>query len=226
MRRLFRWAFRVVLGLIVLVVLGAVAFILLLDTLAREAVISRLRSRTGMDVKVASVQVGLLSPTFSIEGLKLYNTVDFGGSLCLDMPELHAEYDRAAFRNRQLHLALLRLDLAELDVVIDKHDRMNFDTLRHESQWPNRRKTAVGNLRFTKIDVLNVSLGRFHLTNQASGKSEEVDFGIKNQILRNVKTSADLSALGLAALPRGQSSGARAASLDLPQVIEDLLASP
>ena len=50
----------------------------------------------------------------SIEGLKLYNAPAFGGGICLEMPELHVEYDTAALRSRQLHLTLMRLDVEQV----------------------------------------------------------------------------------------------------------------
>ena len=225
MRRLFRWAFRIVLGLIILAVVAAVAVILLMDTLTKEVIVSRLRSQTGMEVKIASVHVGLLSPTLSIEGLKLYNAADFGGSVCLDMPELHLEYDPAALRARKLHVTLLRLDVKELSLTVDKLKRSNMDTLKRKSKEPGRQKWEWEKLKFTSIDVLNVTLGKFHVNNQATGRGEEMDFGVKNQILRNVKTGKDLSPLGLSALSRGKqtSSGDTNADMDLNQVLENLL---
>jgi uncharacterized protein involved in outer membrane biogenesis len=226
MRRLLRWGFRLVLGLVVLIVVAAAVMILLLDTLAKEVIVNRLRSRTGMEVKVGSVHVGLLSPTLSIENVKIYNTADFGGSVCLDMPELHLEYDPSALRAGHLHLTLLRLDIAELSLVVNKSNRMNFDTLKRKSNESNDHKTRLERMKFTGIDVLNVTLGKFHKTNLASGRSEEMDFGIKNQVLRNVKTGGDLSPLGVAALSHPKPNSPGNTDMDLGQVIEELLKTP
>ena len=110
MRRLFRWALYLFIVLAVLVVAG----ILLLNTIVKQVVESRLRSSTGMDVRIGQIDVGLLSPTLTIENLKIYNTADFGGSVFLDMPELHMEYDPHAIRAGQFHFKLVRLDLAEV----------------------------------------------------------------------------------------------------------------
>jgi len=226
MRRLFRWGVRLVLGLIALIVVAAVVMLLLLDTLAKEVIVNRLRSRTGMEATAGSVHVGLLSPTLSIENVKLYNTSDFGGSLCLDMPELQIQYDPSALRAGRLHLTLLRLDITELSLVVDKRNRMNFDTLKRKTNESNHHKTSVEKLKFTGIDVLNVTLGKFHTTNLASGRSEEMDFGIKNQVLRNVKTGGDLSPLGVAAFSRPKPSSPGNTDVDLGQVLAELLKSP
>jgi uncharacterized protein involved in outer membrane biogenesis len=226
MRRLFRWVFRMVFGLILLALAGVVVVILLRDTMTKEILVSRLRSRTGLEAEISAVHVGLLSPTITIEGLKLYNTADFGGTVCLDIPELHLEYDASALRARQLHLTLLRLDVADLSLVVDKNGRSNFETLKKKSKEPGRHSSAVEKLKFTCIDVMIVTLGKFHLANLASGRGEEINFGVKNQILRNVKSGADLSSLGLAALSQGKSSAPGRADQDLEQVLESLFKAP
>jgi uncharacterized protein involved in outer membrane biogenesis len=226
MRRLIRWVIRLVLGLILLVLAGAVVAILLLDTISKELLVSRLRSNTGMEVKINSVHVGLLSPTLSIEGFKLYNTANFGGSVCLDMPELHLEYDPSALRARQLHVTLLRLDLAELTQIVDKQGRNNFSVPGKKTADSTARKNQALKLTFTGIDVMNVTLGKYRQTNLGSGRGEEIDFGIKNRILRNVKTEADLAPLGLPMSFRSHAPGAGDSGLDLIQVLDRIIGDP
>jgi uncharacterized protein involved in outer membrane biogenesis len=226
MRRLFRWAFRIVLGLIVLAVVAAVAVILLLDTLTKEFIVNRLRSQTGMEVKISSVHVGLLSPTLSVEGLKLYNTPAFGGSVCLDMPELHLEYDPHALRGRRLHVTLLRLELAEVSIVLDKSGRSNFEKLKQKSKDSTGHKSSGEKLKFTGIDVLNFTPGKLRISNLASGRTEEIDFGAKNEILRDVRPDADLASLGLTMLSRGNASAKGGADLDLSHLFDSLLKTP
>jgi hypothetical protein len=222
MRRLFRWVIRIAFGLIIMAIILTVAAILLADTITKEIIVSRLRSQTGMEVKVGSVHLGLFSPTLSVEGVKLYNTADFGGALSLDLPELSLEYDFSALRARQLHLKLLRLNVTELSVVVSKSGRMNFDTWKEKSKEEDKHKSASEKLKFVGIDVLNVTLGKFHVNNKRTGRSEEVNFGNKNQILLNVKTGADLSPLGLTTLLQSESMSSREANMDLNQVLLSL----
>jgi uncharacterized protein involved in outer membrane biogenesis len=226
MRRLFRWVVRIVLGLILLAVAMVVVVILLRDTITKGIIVRRLRSQTGMESSISAVHVGWLAPTISIEGLKLYNTADFGGAVCLDVPELRLEYDAAALRSRQLHLTLLRLDVADLSCVVDKNGRNNFEMLKKKGKESGRHKSASEKWKFTGIDVLNVTLGKFHLANLASGRGQEINFGIKNQILRHVKTGADLSPLGLAALSHSRDPSTGGDDVDLDQVLESLFKAP
>ena len=211
------------LGLVLLVVVLAVAGLLLLDTIVREVAVSRIHSGTGMEVRIQSVHVGLLTPTMTIEGLKLYNTPEFGGAVCLSMPELYVEYDPLAIRSRQLHLRLVRLDLAEVLLVQDKKGRSNFDALEKSGRKSGAKKTAGEGFKFTVIDTLNLSLGKFHLSNLASGRSEEINFAVKNQILHDVKSEDDLGGLALLLAVRHGSS-TNSSTLDLGGLLKGLTA--
>jgi uncharacterized protein involved in outer membrane biogenesis len=229
MRRLFRWVIGLALGLLFLAVVCVAAIVLLRDRLARDMLVNRLRLATGMEVKISAVHVGLLSPTLSIEGFKLYNTADFGGALCLDMPELHIQYDRSALRARQLHLTLLRLDLSELSVVVDKNGRKNFDPLQKKKKDHKdaaKPKDSPGQWKFTGIDVMNATLGTFHMSNLASGQGEKIEFSVTNQILRHVKSWSDLAPLGLTTLSHGKAASSDGSEVDLSQLLDSVLKAP
>ena len=222
MRRLIRLALYLFVVLVVLVV----AAVLLLNTIVKQVVQSRMRARTGMDARIGQVDVGLLSPTITIENFKLYNTADFGGSVFIDMPELHLEYDPLAVRSGKLHFKLVRLDLAEIALVQDKKGRLNVRDLENRSRAASGgKKSSADDFKFTGIDTLNLTLGKFRLSNLASGREEEIQFGIKNQISHNVKTEADLSGLSLFLAARAAMVGPTTNSpLDLPALLQSLTA--
>jgi hypothetical protein len=226
MRRPFRWVLRLVPVLLIPAVVGLVTVILMRDTIARDMLVRRLRSNTGMEVSIRAVHVGLRSPTLTIEGLKLYNPPEFGGSLGLDLAELRLQYDWPALRAQRLHLTSLRLDLRELSILKDQKGRNNFGPPRRKPQGSAARKNATGRLEFTGIDVLDVSLGKFRLSDAASGRGEEIDFAITNQVLRDVKSEKDLSPLGLGALSHGNASSPGNPDFDLSQFLDNLLGRP
>ncbi len=220
-RRLIRLALYLVILLVVLVV----AAVLLLNTIVKEVVVSRLRASTGMDVRIEKIDVGLLSPTITIENFKLYNTADFGGSLFLDMPELHLEYDPVAIRSGTLHFKLVRLNLAEIALVQDKKGRLNVQTLDTKSHATSGggKKTSADDIKFSGIETLNLTLGKFRLSNLASGHEEEITFGIKNQILHNVKSQNDLVGLPLLMASRAMMTPTSTNSpLDLSSLLRTL----
>ena len=221
MTRPIRWVFRIALGLFIVVVLVVVAGILFLDTIVRNVLVSRMRESTGMEVKIDSVHVGLRSPTMTIKGFKLYNTAAFGGSLCLDMPELHVEYDRSALRAGTLHLPLMRLNLALINLVEDKHGKSNFEAMNMGADQSASHTNSLNGLDFAGIDTLNLSLGKLHVSNLRSGEEEDVDFAITNQIFHNVKSDADLT--GVAALMAIRSSGSAGhTNIDFSELLKTL----
>lgn len=186
MKFIFRWAFRLLILVIVLVVAG----ILLLDTIVRSLMESRIRAETGMDVKITRVNVGLASPTFTVEGFKLYNPAEFGGLPFLDLPELHLEYDREAAQRGKLRFKLVRVNLAEISVVKNQKGQLNIAAL---AALENKNTNQTQQLEFEGIDVLNLTLGKLNyvdLTNPALNR--ELRMGLNNEIVNNVRTAADL----------------------------------
>ncbi|HEX3988973.1 MAG TPA: AsmA family protein [Verrucomicrobiae bacterium] len=223
MIRPIRWLLRIAAALFLLAVIAVVAGIMLLDTFVRSIMVKGLHTSTGMNVRIASVHVGLRQPVIEIEGLKLYNTAEFGGKLCLDMPELHLEYDPAALRTGTYRFPLVRLNLAEIDVVTDKKGRSNFDAIAKQSKEAKSGTNTLSGIKFAGIDNLDLTLGKLHVSNLKSGQDEEVSFGIKNQIFHNVKSEADITGVALLMAMRGSSSGGHS-GLDLNQVLKNLTA--
>src|SRR5512144_2709104 len=117
MKTLFKWLVRIIVSLFLLAVLLLVIGVLLKDVIAKSLAERNLRDSTGMDAKISKLEVNLGTPTVNLEGLKLYNTPEFGGSTFLDLPELRIEYIPGDIREGKLHFKSVRLNLAEVHVV-------------------------------------------------------------------------------------------------------------
>jgi uncharacterized protein involved in outer membrane biogenesis len=200
MKFIFKWLLRLFLLAVVLVVI----FFLSLDSILRVVMENRIRAQTGMDAEIGKFTLGLAEPTITIKDLKLFNPPSFGGTLFLDIPEIHAEYDRAALAKSNLHVTLLRFNLGELDIVKNQAGQTNIFSIAalpsvKKSGGKGKSFTAQTGLEFTGIDVLNVSIGKaqfIDLKDQHNNRSQEI--GIENCVMKNVKTPTDLA--GLAAL--------------------------
>ena len=125
MRTIFRWLFRIAILLLVLGVLVGIGALLLKDSLARSLAEKNLRDSTGMDAKIARFDVGILTPTVNVEGLRIYNRPEFGGGSFLDLPELRLEYDPDLLREGKLRLKTVRLHTAEVTGVKGKDGKTN-----------------------------------------------------------------------------------------------------
>jgi AsmA family len=201
MKFLFRWAFRLFILLIILVISG----VLLLDTIVKEVTEYRIRRETGLDVKIGKMQVGIFNSKVTIENLIIYNSAEFGGSPLVDMPELHVEYDRDALFSRKLHCKLVRFNLARLNLVEDKNGNLNVAQLQKRlqqtsgnTQPASTNKTSKGDFQFTGIDTLNLTLGKATVLKMKQPKDVlEIKMDIQNQVLTNVQTVQDLGGVGL-----------------------------
>ena len=137
MKWVFKWTFRLVLLFVILMVVLALS----LDSIFKALIERQIRAGTGMDAKIGKLSVSWLSPVVRIENFKLYNSAEFGGTPFLDIRELHLEYDRAAITRRTLHVKLLRLDLAELNVVKSEGDAriLSLSSPRRPPATPDRK---------------------------------------------------------------------------------------
>jgi hypothetical protein len=189
---IFRWGFRLLILLVVLL-----AFLVLCkDALIKSWLEHRIRAQTGMDVQIGRLDIGLFTPTVNFEGLRLFNTAQFGGMPLVDIPDLYLEYDRPAFLRRVLHFKLVRLDLEELNIVEDANGKSILQW------WQDRQeklpKNSNESLDFTGIDVLNLSLGTIRMVSLADpARSRTVRIGLENEVLKNLQSANDLSGLVL-----------------------------
>ena len=220
-RRLFRWA----LYFLILVVVLAVASLLLLNTVAKQFLQSQLRSQTGMDVAIGNVDVGLSTPTISIEDLRIYNTPEFGGSVFLRVPELFVDYDRDALRGRKVHLNLLRLNVAEIGIVKDKKGRLSFDRLEQQGRGSSSStNSSPGGLTFGGIDTLNLTLQKLRVETMDNARPSEVNFGLTNQIFHNLKSNADWQNMAIILAGRASAAaGSTNTDLEMQKIFRQLL---
>lgn len=184
-----------------LLVLLVILFFVFFDSIMKVVAENRIRAQTGMDARIGKFSVGLLSPVVTIEDFKLYNTAEFGGTLFIQIPELRVEYDRAALADRNLHIKLMRFNMSELSVVRNEAGRTNIMELMRRPSVPGKKRPGdgglsggpLGDIKFTGIDVLNLSLGKVRFIDlRMPDKSVDLNLNVRDQILKNVKTERDL----------------------------------
>ena len=199
---MFKWIFKWLFRLALLAVLLVVGFLLSLDSILRISIEHNIRAQTGMDAEIGRVEVGWTEPTFEIQDLKIYNPPSFGGTPFLDVPEIHIEYDRMALLRSELHLTLLRLNLAELDIVRNRDGNINVFSL---GQPPKKNSGIVvpsfkkeTGYDFEGIDALNVSFNKVkYIDLQNSRNNREDTVGLQNCVVPDVKSARDLAGLAV-----------------------------
>ncbi len=198
---MIRWFFKWILRLLILTVALVVIFLLSLNSILRILIEHNIRAQTGMDAEIGEFKLGWVAPTIEIQDLKIYNPPDFGGALFLDIPEIHVEYDRPALLEKEIHLTLLRFNLAELDIVRNQDGQMNIFTFAKTPQKNSsphaapsfKKQTGYG---FKGIDALNVSFSRAKFIDLKNPNNDrEQTIGIQNVVIANVKSANDLAVL-------------------------------
>jgi hypothetical protein len=195
-RFIFRWLFRLLLLGIVL----AVAAILVKDTIIKSLVTTAVARKIGLPVKIGVMEVGLLTPTVSLENIVIYNSAEFGGAPFLEIPELYIEYDLRDARNRETHFHLMRLKMREINIVESAQGKTNlFELLKRVVPGGfslHRPKGSRKLEHFRGIDVLNLSVDHVKYTSLRNPRhNQETAVAIRNDIIQNVSTEQDISAI-------------------------------
>jgi uncharacterized protein involved in outer membrane biogenesis len=198
MKWLFKWALRLTIASAALLIL----LIVFKDPILRVAVERRIQTQTGLEAQIGKFSSSMGSHAVTIQNLKLYNTAAFGGKPFLDVPELHVEFDPLALAGHKLHITLMRLNLAELDIVKNEAGQTNVMSLLEKARTQPPKagggRATVSGFEFEGIDVLNLSLGKarfIDLKNERNNR--EIKFGLQNQVVKNVKSEQDLLGVAL-----------------------------
>jgi hypothetical protein len=182
----------------------------------KQVVAKEVHDVLGLGAEADSLSVGILEPKVTAGNLKLFNSAEFGGTLFMDMPEFHVEYDTSALKRHEIHITLLRVNIKELDVVKSSSGTTNLASILNTIAplSPNgggRKFTPLNGYTFTGIDVLNFSLGTAKFVDLKDQKRNcTVNINLQNVIVKNVITSADLQGL------KGQISGKGGHLVGLP----------
>ena len=202
MRFIVRWLFRLLIAGLVL----TIGLVLVKDRVLKELLAGQIRRETGLETRIGHFEMGVVSPTLTVEDLRIYNPAEFGGSVFLHVAECHIEYDAAALLQRRVQLRLFRLNLAEATVVESPAGPSNLEFIGNRL----RRKQAAAprdDFTFGGLDMLNLTLGRLHRINLANpNRVQTMNLGVQNEIYTNLRTEGDvLLTLGRLALRVGLS---------------------
>jgi len=195
------WFFRTLWWLTFVVIFLVIIVLANREWIARQMIERQIRSATGLDPEIGSLSFGVMDPNVTFDNFRIYNPAEYGGTLFLDVPDLHIEYDRAALRHREMHITLMRVNLQEIDVVKNEAGVTNImsflNTLApRKSGGGGRTFTPLNGYKFTGIDLLNLSIGRVKfvsLKDQRLNRTAAIN--LQNLIYTNVVTSADLHGL-------------------------------
>jgi hypothetical protein len=193
--------FRLFLAAVGLAAGAAIVFLLTYNAILRNTIQHQIRAQTGMDAEIHSFKLAIFAPTMEIQNTKIYNPPSFGGAPFLDIPEIHVEYDRAAFLKKEIHITLMRFNLAELDIVKNQNGQTNVFAFGTKLSAKKSGAAAINfkqqtSYDFKGIDTLNISIGKVKFIDLTDRRNDrEQTIGINNLVMQNVKSLNDLAGL-------------------------------
>ena len=196
MRFLFRWAYRLLILLIVL----AIGLFLTKDALTKWWIVSEFREQ-GMDAKIGQLEIGFpLNSTVSASNVTIYNLSEYGGAPMLKIDDLFIDCDFSELMNvrRKLkpHFRQVRIGIIEFNLVETKGGKRNLISVP-DAVAKSSAQLALGEspLYFT-IGNLNFTWERLKFTNLAdAGKSRDVNINIEGYTVQDVEKLSDLRPL-------------------------------
>ncbi|MDP6306444.1 MAG: hypothetical protein QGH02_03805 [Verrucomicrobiota bacterium] len=196
MRFLFRWAYRLLILLIVL----AIGLFLTKDALAKWWIVSEFREQ-GMDAKIGQLEIGFpLNSTVSASNVTIYNLPEYGGAPMLKIDDLFIDCDFSELMNvrRKLkpHFRQVRIGITEFNLVETKAGSRNLISVPDALAKSSAQLALDESPLYFTIGNLNFSWERLKFTNLAdAGKSRDVNINIEGYTVQDVEKLSDLRPL-------------------------------
>ncbi len=162
---------------IFLVIIGVLVFGLSIskDSLIKGAVQSIAHRATGLELKIQSLHLGLLTSLIDIRGLRLMNPSGFKDRVMFDFPEIFVDLQlKELLLQRKIHLAQVRLNLAEVTVVKNKDGRLNLDALKPAGGGKPAEPRKAGKGPEILIDRLELKIGRVVYKDYSAGGAPQI----------------------------------------------------
>lgn len=120
---------RILLITFAVALVGAGAALLVKDYVIRKMIRDATRALGGFEVSVDKVDIGFLSPTIEMTGIKVLNPTNYPVREALEINRLFVRYDRRFLTGGTRHVPELDLDLARIVFVQLPDGRANLDEL-------------------------------------------------------------------------------------------------
>jgi hypothetical protein len=196
MRFLFRWAFRLLILLMVL----AFGLFLTKDALAKWWIVGEFREQ-GMDVRIGQLEIGFpLNSTVAASDITVFNLPEYGGSPMLEIEDLFIDCDFPELWNvrRKLkpHFRQIRIRIGEFNLVETQGGARNLISLPDAVAKTTAQLALDDSPLYFTIDNLNFSWEKLRYTSlNSSGKPQEIPIHIENHVTQDVNTLKDLRPL-------------------------------
>jgi hypothetical protein len=188
--------------------------VLSFDEIVRRFVKARIKQTTGMTTDIAKFDVQPTVPAVHITGFRMNNTTEFGGQTFLSIPELLVSIDKEALQSNKLRLRLVRIDIGEVNVVVNQAGKTNLNELRLRTEAEQARVKAEAAAsdripreqpEFAGVDRFEMKLNTIRYTDlRDPNYNRFVNLGLTNLVVENAASKEEFGVkFVLAALSSG-----------------------
>jgi hypothetical protein len=200
MRATLKKALKWIIGAVAVLLLFVVGAIIFKDSLLKTITRWNIKASTGLEASIGKFKLDLSGSRLQIINFRIYNDPAFGKSPLLDVPEIYVQFDPEQAAAGRLHFKEVRFNLAELNVVRNTNGITNVEALKDIVE---KKTVSTNGLEFGGIDKLVVNLGQLNYTDlQRPENNTQMNFGVKDEVVRDLKTSDDVEKWTMALLIR------------------------
>lgn len=110
------------------------------NSIAKSAVEGVCRAVTGLELKIRSLNLGIVNSLIRVEDLRLFNPPGFKDRTMVDIPEIYVDIDAGSIMSGEVRLKEVRLNMEELVIVKNADGRLNLDSLKPEAKKKEEAK--------------------------------------------------------------------------------------
>ena len=118
---------KLIVGILVVVIVVVLALVFGRNILAKSIVVGGIKQVCGLKIDIAKVDIGL--PSVTVQGLMVYNPDGFQDKILADIPEISFDLDLPGFFKNKVHLGKLKLNVREIDVILNEKGKLNVNSL-------------------------------------------------------------------------------------------------
>ncbi len=208
--------------LLVIIILVSVVFSFVKNSIVKTAIEKGVKSATGLDLKLQSINVGLLRSSVDIKGAELNNPKGFDDKTLVKISRIYVDCDLGALIKKEIHLQEVRLEIDELLIVKNKEGSLNVDVFKSimgpkekepaepkkepATDAPVEKEKKAKEMPEFSIDLLALKLGKI-IYKDYSGDGPPSITEIKLNIDEQYKDITDLQSLVQAVVQKSFISG-------------------
>lgn len=163
-------------GTILLIAVAALfALAVLKNGIAQAAVQGVFKKVTGLDLKIGSLNLGLVAGRLDARAIELKNPAGFADPIMMNMPLLLVDLEPASLFKGGAHLEEVQIDLKEFLVVKNQDGKLNLDYLKPAGSKDASGKTdKPAKAPQIQIDQLRLKIGKVVYKDYSKGGSPSV----------------------------------------------------